>query len=254
MNRTPWLLLSLLLTLCLAGAASAHFGMVIPDQNIVSAQGNRNLNFNLMFWHPMEMKGMNLAEPDDFGVFGNGKKTSLKKYLKADKIGKFQIWRAAYRLSRPGDLWFYMAPKPYWEPEEDSFIIHYTKTIVSAFGKEEGWGAPVGLPIEIIPLTRPYGLFAGNSFTGQVIYKGKPLAGCDVEVEFFNRDESKKAPTASHLTQVVKTDKNGVFTYAMPWAGWWGFAALTTSGQKMKKDGQDKNVELGGVLWIKTDK
>ena len=34
---------------------------------------------------------------------------------------------------------FYMEPKPYWEPAEDCFIIHYTKTVVTAFGDDEGW-------------------------------------------------------------------------------------------------------------------
>ena len=49
---------------------------------------------------------------------------------------------------------------------------------------------------------------------------------------------------------MVRTDANGVFTYTMPWGGWWGFAALTTDDEKMKKDGKPKNVEVGGVLWI----
>ena len=52
------------------------------------------------------------------------------------------------------------------------------------------------------------------------------------------------------MTQVVKTDANGVFAYAAPWAGWWGFAALNTAAEKMDYKGQPKNVELGAVLWL----
>ena len=51
------------------------------------------------------------------------------------------------------------------------------------------------------------------------------------------------------VTQGVKADANGVFTYAVPFAGWWGFAALNTADEKLDHDGTPKNVELGAVLW-----
>ena len=33
-------------------------------------------------------------------------------------------------------------------------------------------------------------------------------------------------------------------------AGWWGFAALNTSDEKKKHQGEDKDIELGAVLWV----
>ncbi len=53
------------------------------------------------------------------------------------------------------------------------------------------------------------------------------------------------------VTQVVLTDDNGIFTYAAPIPGWWGFSALSTADYKLKHKGQDKNVEVGGVIWVK---
>ncbi len=53
------------------------------------------------------------------------------------------------------------------------------------------------------------------------------------------------------ITQTVKADKNGVFTYAAPVAGWWGFAALNTSDKKMMYKNIEKDIELGAVLWVK---
>jgi len=35
-----------------------------------------------------------------------------------------------------------------------------------------------------------------------------------------------KAPQDSFVTMGIKADKNGVFTFALPAAGFWGFAAL----------------------------
>ena len=53
------------------------------------------------------------------------------------------------------------------------------------------------------------------------------------------------------ITQAVKADGNGVFTYAAPKAGWWGFAALNTADYQMDHDGEKKDVELGAVIWVK---
>jgi len=53
------------------------------------------------------------------------------------------------------------------------------------------------------------------------------------------------------ITQTIKADGNGVFTYAAPTAGWWGFAALIPADFKLDYQGQKKDVELGAVLWVK---
>ena len=52
------------------------------------------------------------------------------------------------------------------------------------------------------------------------------------------------------VTQTIKADGNGVFTYAVPKAGWWGFAALNTSDEKLKHDGEEKDIEIGAVIWV----
>lgn len=50
----------------------------------------------------------------------------------------------------------------------------------------------------------------------------------------------------------MKADSNGTFSYAMPRAGWWGFAALTEGDEKMKRpDGSLAPVEVGGLIWVK---
>jgi len=130
------------------------------------------------------------------------------------------------------------------------YILHYTKTIVAAFGDEEGWDRPVGLKTEIIPLTRPFGLYAGNVFQGVVMMDGKPVPHSLVEVEYYNKDKKAQAPSDYMVTQVLRADANGVFTWAVPRAGWWGFAALNPSDKKIPYKGVDKDVELGAVLWV----
>jgi cobalt/nickel transport protein len=193
---------------------------------------------------------MDMAKPRSFGVMSGGSRENLLGTLKPIRVMNKAAWSSQYTFRKPGVYIFYVDPEPYWEPAEDTFIIHYTKVVVPAFGDEEGWDKEVGQKIEIVPLTRPFGLYAGNVFQGIVKVDGKPLPYGEVEIEFYNRESKVEAPTEYMATQVVKTDGNGVFTYAAPRAGWWGFAALTTASFKLKKDGKDKPVEIGGVIWV----
>lgn len=240
--------LTVLALLALAAPAMAHFGMIVPETNLLTPQ-KKSVGLDIRFWHPMENSGMDMAKPKVEAVSG-GKKTDISASLKEAKIDGKAAWSGSFEAKTPGVTALLVSPQPYFEPAEDCFIVHYAKTVVSAFGDEDGWDKPAGAKIEIVPLTRPFGLFAGMSFTGKALFKGKPLANAEVEVEWFNKDGTVKLPDPAYLTQVVKTDDRGVFTFALPWAGWWGFAALAEDDAKMKKDGKDKAVEVGGVLWL----
>jgi len=254
MKHITVLWFSLLLFSVTAGNAFAHFGMIIPSNNMVCQGENTTLFLDIRFWHPMEGTPMSLEKPASFGVMANGRKEDLSGTLEPVEIKGHKAWTAEYRLKRPGVYMFYMEPKPYWEPAEDKFIIHYTKTVISAFGLDEGWDEEVGLKAEIIPLSRPYGLYSGNVFQGIVKVDGKPVPFAEVEVENYNEDGSFHPPNEYMVTQTLKADGNGVFTYGVPRAGWWGFAALTTSKTPMKYHGKDKEVELGAVIWVHFEK
>lgn len=237
-------------TLCLlSSSAYAHFGMVIPSRDIVADKESANIRLTLSFSHPMEGSGMVLDKPAAFYVVVDGEKKDLAATLQPDTVYGHQAWGAEHAISRPGLYQFVMEPAPYWEPAEDCFIIHYTKTYVTAFGGEEGWDEPVGLKTEIVPLTRPFGNYTGNLFQGQVLLDGKAVPGALVEVEYFNKEQSYQTPDDLFITQAVKADANGVFSYAIPFAGWWGFAALNTATEKIAHEGSPKEVELGAVLW-----
>ena len=228
----------------------AHFGMVIPSDSMVMQADSRTLRVTLSFSHPMEMVGMELQKPKVFSVSANGKNQSLLGKLKSTTVMDHGAWTADYAIKRPGVYMFHMEPQPYWEPAEDCFIVHLTKTVVTAFGDDEGWDAELGLKTEIVPLAKPYGLYAGNVFQGIVKVDGKPVAYADVEVEYYNQKRSAHAPTDYMVTQTVKADGNGIFTYSAPVSGWWGFAALNTAEETIKHDGKDKDVEMGAVIWV----
>lgn len=238
--------------LAVSGVAVAHFGMVIPSDDVVTQSEGRTITLRVMFAHPFEGDWMDMAKPVKFGIIFRGKdRRDLLKTLKPFKIKEHQAWQSDFKLGRPGDYVFYAEPQPYWEPAEETFIIHYTKVVVNAFGLEEGWDKEVGLKTEIIPLTRPYGLYTGNVFRGLVKVNGKHAPFTEVEVEYYNEKGRYEAPASPFVTQVIKTDQNGLFTYAMPMAGWWGFAALSEDTRKLKHEGKEYPVEIGAVMWVR---
>ncbi len=245
---------AVLIALLCTGVAQAHFGMIIPSTDVVGKDDSKEVQLLLQFTHPFEGgPQMQLARPEKFGVVTEGKVTNLLPGLKEKIIDGKSAWEIPYVVTRPADYVFFMQPKPYWESAENKFIIHFTKVIVDALGAEEGWDQPIakaaGIPVEIVPLSRPYGLYAGNLFTGQVFRDGKAVPGAEIEIEYWGKGKSK-APTDSHVCQVIKADPNGIFSYAMPRAGWWGFSAIMEAAEPIEYEGKAKKVEIGAVIWV----
>ncbi len=233
-----------------ATPALAHYGMIIPNDPMISQEDGRSLSLTLSFSHPFELDGMTLEKPAAFTVTHEGQTTDILSSLEGATVMDEQGYTLDLPLERPGTYIFAMEPKPYWEPAEDAFIIHYTKTYVTAYGDDEGWDAELGLKTEIVPLSKPFGLWEHNVFQGIVKMDGTPVPYAEVEVEFFNNGAGATAPDELMITQTVKADADGVFTYAAPSDGWWGFAALNTADYTLPQDGEDKAVELGAVLWV----
>ncbi len=254
MKKGMLLAFGIILFFFVQGTAMAHFGMIVSSDTMVMQEDKRTVHLTLSFSHPFEMVGMPLASPTAVGVMTQGQKSDLSGILKPSRVMGQGAWEMDYKVKKPGVYMFYMEPTPYWEPAEDCYIVHYTKTIVAAYGYDEGWDHEIGLKTEIVPLSKPYGLYAGNVFQGIVKLDGKPVPFAQVEVEYYNQAAKAKAPTDYMVTQSIKADGNGVFTYAAPRAGWWGFAALNEADYKIKHEGVDKDVEIGAVIWVEFHK
>ena len=239
-----------LAAICAATPAFAHYGMIIPNDPMISQEDGRSVSLTMSFSHPFEMDGMLLERPAAFSVTHEGNTTDLLGSLQSATVMGDAGFVMEYPLDRPGTYIFAMEPQPYWEPAEDAFIIHYTKTYVTAFGDDEGWDTELGLKTEIVPLSKPFGLWEHNVFQGIIKMDGEPVPYAEVEVEFFNTGGTTTVPDELMITQTVKADANGVFTYAPPSDGWWGFAALNTADYTLPQDGEEKAVELGAVIWV----
>ncbi|MGF1525489.1 MAG: DUF4198 domain-containing protein [Candidatus Competibacterales bacterium] len=245
-----WSVPTLGLVLLTVPGAWAHYGMIIPGDAMVSQEDGRSVELILSFSHPFEEEGMVLERPVAFAVTIGENTSDLLGQLEPTTVMDQPGFRLEYPLERPGTYVFAMEPKPYWEPAEDAFIVHYTKTYVTAYGDDEGWDTELGLKTEIVPLSKPFALWAGNVFQGIVKLDGEPVPYAEVEVEFYNRGAEATVPDELMITQTIKADASGVFTYAPPAAGWWGFAALNTADHTLPHEGEEKAVELGAVIWV----
>ncbi|MFA7084433.1 MAG: DUF4198 domain-containing protein [Arcobacteraceae bacterium] len=225
--------------------ANAHFLTFLSNKDVIEEQKDSKIVFDISFIHPFEQSGMTLEKPQ---VFLKNNKTPLT--LTQSKKFEHKSWKANFDLKLPGVYQFYVQPQAYFEPAEDVFIVHVPKLIISAFGFEEGWDEPIGLDYEIIPLVKPFALYSGNLFQGKVLHKGKPAANTEVEVELYN-EFGLKAPTEAHITQSVKTNVNGEFSFVLNHKGWWGFAALIEEGEIKHTNGKMYPVENGALIWVK---
>jgi len=260
-------LMSLAVILIFSVPAFAHFQMIYTEESAL--EKGKEINLKLVFTHPFEAghtmdigkdeKGV-IHPPKSFGVMRKGKKKDLLSTLKTidftslSNTGK--AYEASYKLRGMGDYVFYFDPAPYYEASEDIYIEHVTKMIVNVAGAPTDWDAEVGLPVEIVPLDKPYALWVGNVFRGVVKCNGKPVPDIEIEVEYMNHDihgnafvkrAKVKAPQDAFITQTIKADSNGVFTFGIPRAGWWGFAALGAGGDRTYKG---KELSQDAVIWV----
>ncbi|MEI6560112.1 MAG: DUF4198 domain-containing protein [Rhodospirillaceae bacterium] len=246
----PATVLALVVGIGWAHAAGAHFLELLPSTDIVPEQGERQVTLTAAFTHPMERGPvLELGRPLRFGVVTGGRTSDLGAALTPKPMDGHQTWEAAYKIGAPGDYLFFLEPAPYWEAAEKKWLIHDAKVVVD-FGAGSGWERPVGLPMEILPLSRPYGLWTGNLFRAVALKDGLPLPGAMVEVEWAN-DGSVMPPADPFITQVVRTDAGGIFAYALPRAGWWGFTVLAEGPAAAAPDGSPARTELGGTIWVK---
>lgn len=252
-------LAALAMSAALAAPANAHFQLLYtPEVNLEKAG---DIPFKLIFWHPFENGYvMDMGNPEQFFYVHKGKKKDLLDTLKPMKFDGAANSAAAFEatvpMKRVGDYAMVIVPAPYYEKNEDIYIQQITKSYVNRGGVPSGWNDPLGLETEIVPLNKPTNILAGSTFTGQLVTEGKPVAGVTVEVEYMaavpdmgnNRPMQATASPTPGGTVVAMTDANGYFTFGIPKAGFWGFAALQ-SGPKSEHLG--KTLSQDAVLWIR---
>lgn len=250
--------------------ASAHFVvMYTPQTALVRAA---DLPFHLIFTHVFAGgPTMGMEKPEKFyyvkraARYSMSEEVDLLPYLEPiewqNGDEQVQAWRGTIprdEVRSLGDYQFVVEPAPYFEEEEGLYIQQFAKVMVNVGGVPGNWYETVGLPAEIHALNKPYANWAGAVFRGVVLSDGAPVPFAQIEVEYLNhaldtenlRFEDEAAIEAPHPALeavVIMTNEVGEFSFAMPKAGWWGFAALSV-GPEYEYEGMPLSQDA--ILWV----
>ncbi|MFL2547120.1 MAG: DUF4198 domain-containing protein [Candidatus Rariloculaceae bacterium] len=264
-------LLGALLLAIVCSPASAHFQLLYtPEAALTESQA---LPLALVFSHPFNNGyTMSMGAPEEFyvisqrGAEAEPRMTDLSEFLEPVTWSGVDSEAAAYVANPPrrvtrslGDYTFVLRPAPYFEEGEDKYIQQITKTVVNVGGIPGSWDEPLGLPVEIVPLDKPYANWVGGVFRAVVLSDGEPVPHAEIEVEYLNHEPqieqrrfdpvaSVNPPQSSFITLSIRANAQGEVMIGLPKAGWWGICALDLD-DGLEHNGKD--LSLDAVLWVK---
>lgn len=132
---------------------------------------------------------------------------------KLDFVTKTPLATGSYvAVSGRRAQWYTKSPEGYQDkpknqvPEAVKCIrsAKYAKAIVNIGQAAGDVSRPVGQTLEIVPLANPAGLKAGAGLAVQVLFEGKPLAGCQLFATFAGFSDHNNT-----FAFAAKTDKEG---------------------------------------------
>jgi cobalt/nickel transport protein len=269
--NTPWIYVGgAVLSAVMAAPALGHFQMIYAGD--ANRAANQPADMLLLFTHPFSGSHfMEMGMPVSFTVThqrgdAEPKMTDLTPRLEAIPFsGNDGVAATGYKVAIPqtefrsaGDYVFALTQAPYYEATEDKYIQQYAKAIFNIAGVPGNWDQVMGLPVEIMPLDKPYANWVGGVFRGVVLSGGDPVPFAEIEVEYVNRapdlasggwvgDPQLEVPHDAFEIMSIRADASGTFAVGLPKAGWWGIGALnlvedsTFEGKPLSQD---------AVIWV----
>ncbi len=160
------------------------------------------------------------------------------------------IFTMPWQIKRPGDNWI-VAHIPLGWSDHDMSWVETTVRTVAHIGFSKGWEEPLGLAkVEILPLTRPYGLLPGDVMRVKILKDGKGVPGQKLYAGKYYASKTEDAePPTELLTRAAKADSAGVAAITLRRPGWWVLFTVVEDGEK--KVGQKEGVvQREDALWV----
>lgn len=249
-------LFSITAVLATALNAAAHFPIMLHDSPWAGV--NEPASFFFVYGHPYEHEWEDTESLSSVMVISpQGVKTDITDSVVAgaETLGgqeiKLQKWE--YTPQQKGDHIVALESTPYISRSEVAYQDFVKITL--HVERQDGWRNLTGQPVEIVPLTRPYGLEAGSVFTGQVLKNGEPVAGTEVEIERYlpEAPNINELPPDPLITRVVVTDPNGVFHTTLTAPGWWIVASYVEDAGTVDHEGNTLPMHGLGAIYIHVD-
>lgn len=244
--------IALLLGLAVFGPAAVAFCQfleIIPATDSITAGKGAAIGVDLALSVPGAAALLDLATPEALFVLHGDDRRDLTAVLVPVRGDGGRLYRFSVPVASQGDHVVAVTAAPVWDAARQKLIARSAKVVVNGAPATTGWDEPVRFPVEIDPLVRPYGLWTGNCFRGVVKQNGRPVPFAEIEVMFRGSSGAGKI-SRPFPPQLLVADINGVFVYAMPRAGWWGFAGRI-EGEMVEYEGRRVEVERVGVIWVR---
>lgn len=164
----------------------------------------------------------------------------LRIKLRDPATGKKRYaYKAHFVPKKEGDYFLVLSTEPTLVPESNEVWQEFVKVPLHLV-REGAWDQILGLPIEIILLTRPYGLTLGVPFRGRILFQGRPLPGAKIQVIPFHgafippqalpQDQWGQTDYAL-MYQASLTNEEGEFITGFAHEGWWLVTVAVSFGQ-----------------------
>lgn len=249
-TRTSLILLSIL---ACAPAALGHFPILIHDGDIAATNGPVTILFAT--GHPFELE----MEPAE--------RPSRLRWL--DRRGRAtdvsaDLTRTLFRGYANGVAWQYTFDPPMDDLlvalDSEATVDSRQKTLYREYvklwlhrGRQANWHQRTGQPLEIVPLTRPYGLQPGMTFTGRLMHEDQPVPDTEVYFEKLNDSPPDPVPPEPLVTFVVRTDAEGRFALTLNAPGWWIIGAYSDDLGSTTHNGERWELEGFAGAWLKVE-
>lgn len=231
----------LLLLPLLAGVAWAHFPIATPGRLFLTKGQTTRVTW--AYGHPYEVERAPAAKPLRARLFApQGEPAALSP---VQLPGEPARWAFDVTPAQRGDHLLLIEGAPLSHGQDQ--VRDFAKLVLPVSGVERGWDRAAGAPLEIVPLTRPYGLPDQVTLRAQVLRNGEPLAGAIVQLEQRNDAAPEELPHPAFITRVEKADAQGVFSASLSGPRWWILAVEAPTGEKSPQGGQ---VVQRATLWV----
>lgn len=232
--------------------ARAHFSVLVPDSPAVRA--GQEVTIRHYVGHPYECQIVDTREPEKVEVLLPDGQTRIDLRPEPEQVDNFEggtvtIQTMRFTPSRRGDHLVLLKTPMRFDEHAGGFVQDEVKLILRV-QVHQGWDNRADTPIELLPLTRPYGLEPGMAFKARAVLHGKPLVDAEVEIEKYHARPPERIPEDEALiTRVVKTDVNGYIVVTLTEPGWWALNVQAEDGAK-EKDGKRWPLIRRAQFWL----
>lgn len=241
--------LALSLSVGLPMAAHAHRSWMLPSATVLSGDTpwvtvDAAISNDLFYFehHPMRLDGLAVVAPDGSAANAENKSTGIYRStfdVKLDQKGTYKLivlndgLSASYKLGAENKRWRGKVENFAKEIPAGAKDVNVTRmqsrmeVFVTSGKPTDTTFKPTNIGLELVPVTHPNDLFAGDASNFRLILDGKAAANIDVTVipgGIRYRDQLGEIK--------LKTDKDGKFSVKWPNAGmYWLNASVGGAGK-----------------------